>query len=420
MPTDISVVINPPEQVSATLQTNPNQIDLTVNQFGDVPPHATTHAPNGSDSLGAYYITGDVVRPSETGSFITTGQTGQFATTGQLSFSNTEVITGDTTLAANKSYLVRIPSGPVLSNLKVYLPASPQSGNFIELQTEYLDATGSLRSFTVDTNGSLLTGWQTPLSTTGELGPFFNPLAAPFFADFVYNGSAWVYTYKGPDIVSSMRTLGIPGTFLIVGNDYKISYTSAFSPFISNSMLQSGISAQKLTPGFFITTGQTGQFITTGQTGQFVGTGSTGSFITSSQTGQFVWTGSTGNFITGSVVRPSETGSFLTTSQTGSFISTSQTGGFVGTGQTGFYTGVFYPYSSNPNGYVQGAVVRPSQTGQFVGTGSTGSFISVSGGSHGDILYRGPSSWVLLPAGTSGQFLKTNGTGANPVWASIP
>lgn len=34
----------------------------------------------------------------------------------------------------------------------------------------------------------------------------------------------------------------------------------------------------------------------------------------------------------------------------------------------------------------------------------------------GAILYRGSSSWLALAAGTSGQFLKTQGAGANPVW----
>lgn len=35
----------------------------------------------------------------------------------------------------------------------------------------------------------------------------------------------------------------------------------------------------------------------------------------------------------------------------------------------------------------------------------------------GDILYRGASGWTRLGAGTSGQFLKTQGAGANPLWA---
>ena len=36
--------------------------------------------------------------------------------------------------------------------------------------------------------------------------------------------------------------------------------------------------------------------------------------------------------------------------------------------------------------------------------------------SQGDILYYGGSSWDKLSPGTSGEFLKTQGAGANPVW----
>lgn len=36
----------------------------------------------------------------------------------------------------------------------------------------------------------------------------------------------------------------------------------------------------------------------------------------------------------------------------------------------------------------------------------------------GSILYRGASGWTNLAPGTSGQFLKTNGAGADPAWAS--
>lgn len=42
----------------------------------------------------------------------------------------------------------------------------------------------------------------------------------------------------------------------------------------------------------------------------------------------------------------------------------------------------------------------------------------VGSAAQGDILYRGATTWTRLGAGTSGQFLKTNGTGANPAWAS--
>jgi hypothetical protein len=38
----------------------------------------------------------------------------------------------------------------------------------------------------------------------------------------------------------------------------------------------------------------------------------------------------------------------------------------------------------------------------------------------GGIIYFNGTNWVVLPAGTSGQFLKTLGSGANPVWDSAP
>jgi hypothetical protein len=40
------------------------------------------------------------------------------------------------------------------------------------------------------------------------------------------------------------------------------------------------------------------------------------------------------------------------------------------------------------------------------------------GGVQGSILYRNATAWVALAPGVSGQFLKTNGTGANPAWAN--
>ncbi len=43
----------------------------------------------------------------------------------------------------------------------------------------------------------------------------------------------------------------------------------------------------------------------------------------------------------------------------------------------------------------------------------------VTSASWGDILYRGQTGWARLPAGTNGQFLKTQGPTANPVWAAV-
>ena len=44
--------------------------------------------------------------------------------------------------------------------------------------------------------------------------------------------------------------------------------------------------------------------------------------------------------------------------------------------------------------------------------------LTISSEAQGDVLYFNGSNWVRLAAGTSGHFLKTQGTGANPVWAA--
>jgi hypothetical protein len=43
----------------------------------------------------------------------------------------------------------------------------------------------------------------------------------------------------------------------------------------------------------------------------------------------------------------------------------------------------------------------------------------IGSAAQGDVLYRGASTWARLAAGTSGQFLRTSGAGANPVWAAF-
>jgi len=50
--------------------------------------------------------------------------------------------------------------------------------------------------------------------------------------------------------------------------------------------------------------------------------------------------------------------------------------------------------------------------------GTDADLLSISGTVQGDIYYNNGSAIARLGAGTSGDFLKTQGTGANPVWAS--
>lgn len=45
--------------------------------------------------------------------------------------------------------------------------------------------------------------------------------------------------------------------------------------------------------------------------------------------------------------------------------------------------------------------------------------VSLSSTARGDLLYRGATKWNNLAHGTTGQFLKTNGAGADPSWATV-
>ena len=45
--------------------------------------------------------------------------------------------------------------------------------------------------------------------------------------------------------------------------------------------------------------------------------------------------------------------------------------------------------------------------------------LTVASQAQGDIIYFNGTSWVRLPAGTSGKFLQTLGAGANPTWATV-
>ena len=51
--------------------------------------------------------------------------------------------------------------------------------------------------------------------------------------------------------------------------------------------------------------------------------------------------------------------------------------------------------------------------------GTNGTDVGTTITTQGDILYRNASGLARLGAGTSGQYLKTNGSGANPAWSTV-
>ena len=394
MASDISVTINPPAQIGVTIADG-------------VPKHSATHAPEGSDSLSAYYVTGSVVRPSETGNFILASQTGQFVGTGQTGFytgvfypysSNPNgYVQGAVVRPSNTGGFLDTGSSQTVNSLKNFLVRPTVSGTGVLLSGEAVTNSQTGQFVGTGQTGSFITSSQTGTFVGTDQTGFYTGVFYPYSSNpngYVQgsvvrpsNTGAFLDTGSSQTINSLKNFLVRPtvnGTGVLLSGETPNSVdtgvlTGVFYPLNSNpNGYITGVDLSnyvtKSSTGIFVTTGQTGNFITTSQTGGFVSTGSTGSFITSSQTGQFVSTGSTGSFVTGSVVRPSETGNFVTTSQTGQFVSTGATGNFV-TGS------VVRP--NETGSFVTGSVVRPSetgnfitasQTGQFVGTGATGGF----------------------------------------------
>lgn len=63
------------------------------------------------------------------------------------------------------------------------------------------------------------------------------------------------------------------------------------------------------------------------------------------------------------------------------------------------------------------ATLNTVGTSQIDNNSVDGTKIALGSDAQGDVMYHNGTDWVRLGAGTSGQFLKTQGAGANPTWA---
>lgn len=83
-------------------------------------------------------------------------------------------------------------------------------------------------------------------------------------------------------------------------------------------------------------------------------------------------------------------------------------------------------FDSNP-GQILGSSIEAGEiatgavtTAKIADNAVTGAKIAMGSDAQGDVLFFNGTDYDRLGAGTSGQFLKTQGAGANPTWASVP
>lgn len=81
----------------------------------------------------------------------------------------------------------------------------------------------------------------------------------------------------------------------------------------------------------------------------------------------------------------------------------------------------FIQLSDTPGTYsgASSKILRVNSGATAVEFDSLSSILDGLGSAQGDVLYRGASGWTVLTPGTSGQFLKTNGASADPVWDTV-
>jgi hypothetical protein len=343
------------------------------------------------------YVTGSVVRPNETGIFVTTGSTGNFVTGTVVRPSETGYLTGAFyPLNENPAgYLTSIPPPPpgeqyltydeatgyfypLDSNPSGYVTGSvvrpSETGNFITTsQTGQFVGTGATGSFAVNSQVVFITGNQ---NVSGVKNFYSRP------------------TVDGTGILLSGEAAVLPTTILYTtGNQIKSGRLIIGDTIVDTSHPYT-LSLQSNNQDTFL------EILNSGGAGKGVFFG-----INNNDFEQYNWQGGDIVFFTAETSEagyarliikndgkvgigtnsPSEkldvSGDIKANSATFNTRPTINGTGVLLSGEavsaanTGSLTGVFYPLNANPSGYITGSVVRPSETGVFVTTGSTGSFV---------------------------------------------
>ncbi len=261
---DISISINPAETISANISP-PNSI--SIGPSTSYPPHGLSHAPGAYDSLSAYYVatgstgnfvTGSVVRPSQTGQFVSTGNLDQ-------TIDGHKTFIGSVTLGADGQGGV---PALICEGQGVFTFLGQDGGNSPD--RAFIRGANYLGNGQTESSISMDCGGGEGISISGNSINLYAPTRP---------------TYNGTGI-------------MLLGEIGETGYLTGY--------------VKKSETGSFITTSQTGQFVSTGSTGQFV----TGSVVRPSQTGAFLTTGAADS----RYALQSATGNFVTTGQTGNFL----------------------------------------------------------------------------------------------------
>jgi hypothetical protein len=86
---------------------------------------------------------------------------------------------------------------------------------------------------------------------------------------------------------------------------------------------------------------------------------------------------------------------------------------------TGFTAAALSGDATMTNAGVVTIAATSVETGMIANNAVTGTKMAMGSDAQGDVLYYNGTDYARLGVGTSGQFLKTQGAGANPAWATV-
>lgn len=400
------------------------------------------------------YVTGQIVRPSETGAFLVTGAgdnryvlqslSGQFASvsyvlnvSGDLQ-NQLNTLIGETgnyvlasqtggflsTGAADVRYALQNKTGeyaetfyPKYSNPSGYITGVDLSNystipyvtglsGYLDSQISSLESVTGSFALAANTGGFLTAGAADSRYQSGYWITGYNDSITGITVDGTSSKTITLYQRDGSTLSASFSDIegtGGGGTdYFLTGASFDSSNGNLSLYVNDGSVVIESLDGRYIT-GNVVRPSETGSFVVAGQTGLFYPTSNPSGFITGINLSNYATisyvTGASGHLQSQISAIQNGTGLFITGVDLSNYVTKSSTGDFITSGQTGQFVS-----SSATGNFVTGSVVRPSETGAFLTSSSLSPYQTIAASTGISGYLQGQISAI---SNNSGSFLTT-------------
>lgn len=311
------------------------------------------------------YVTGSIIRPSDTGAFYPVSNPSGYITDVDLSsYASISYVTGVSGFLQSEISALQSSTGSYITGSVV---RPNETGQFLTGETDPIFTSSAAFGINSTLSGNWTTAYSENITGINVAGSTTKTITlyqrdggniSASFTDSEGTGAgADFYIYSGSfDSGNGNLTLnrtGDNGTVVIPldGRYSTVSATTGISGY-----LQGQISAINLAP-------------------LQSATGNLNTRVTSLES-------QTGNYVTGSVIRPFDTGAFYPTTNPSGFVTGVDLSNYAAipnlTGASGYLQNQISSLNGQTGSYITGSVVRPSDTGNFIINSQTGLFYADS------------------------------------------